>query len=56
MVFFLSRKKSQKLGEKWQNGVPIEILPSAHRLVKEEIEKLLGGEAVLRQAKAKAVQ
>jgi hypothetical protein len=53
--FFLSRKKSIKLGTNWHGGVPIEVLPISHRLVKEKIESLYSGEAVLRQAKCKAV-
>jgi ribose 5-phosphate isomerase A len=42
------------LGNNWTAGVPIEVLPMAHRIVKESIEKQLRGEAVLRQAKFKA--
>ena len=34
--------------------MPIEVLPSAYRLVQVTIERLHGGKAVLRQAKAKA--
>ena len=52
------RKKSQKLGQNWQNGIPIEVLPSAYRLVQETIEKLHQGKATLREfsgAKSKAV-
>ena len=52
------RKKSQKLGQNWQNGIPIEVLPSAYRLVQETIEKLHQGKAILREfsgAKSKAV-
>ncbi len=48
------RKKSTKLGQNWLKGVPIEVLPSAYRLVQVTIERLHGGKAVLRQAKAKA--
>jgi ribose 5-phosphate isomerase A len=50
------RKKSQRLGLNWSRGVPIEVLPMAYRLVKENIEDKIGGEAVLREAKAKAVE
>ena len=52
------RKKSQQLGQNWQNGIPIEVLPAAYRLVQETIEKLYRGKAVLREysgAKSKAV-
>lgn len=54
MIFCFHRKKSDKLGKNWTKGVPIEVLPSAYRLVQVYIEKLHGGKAVLRQAKAKA--
>ena len=50
-----ARKKSPKLGQNWTKGVPIEVLPSAYRLVQVSIENMFGGKAVLRQAKAKAV-
>ena len=53
LCFF--RKKSIKLGTNWHGGVPIEVLPISYRLVKEKIESLYCGEAVLRQAKCKAV-
>ncbi|CAF0708522.1 unnamed protein product [Brachionus calyciflorus] len=43
------RKKSTELGQSWHNGIPIEVLPSAYRLVKENIEKLYGGNAKLRE-------
>ena len=45
-----SRKKSTKLGQSWQRGVPIEVLPSAYRLVQQTIENELGGRAILREA------
>lgn len=48
------RKKSTKLGQSWTKGVPIEVLPSAYRLCQVSIEKLYGGNAVLRKAKSKA--
>lgn len=44
-----SRKRSTKLGQNWQNGIPIEVLPLAHRLVQETIENLYGGKAILRE-------
>lgn len=48
------RKKSERLGQNWSKGIPIEVLPSAYRLVQVSIEKQFGGEAVLRQAQSKA--
>lgn len=48
------RKDSTALGEQWKKGIPIEVIPMAYCPVKLKIEKELGGQAVLRQAKAKA--
>lgn len=50
-----NRKDSTSLGEQWKKGVPIEVVPMAYRPVQMKLESLLGGEAVLREAKAKAV-
>lgn len=46
------RKKSQQLGNSWHSGVPIEVLPSAYKLVMVNIERILGGKAVLRDYQA----
>ena len=48
------RKKSEKLGQNWTKGIPIEVLPAAYKLVQVSIQSQFGGEAVLRQAVAKA--
>ena len=48
------RKNSQKLGEKWTKGLPIEVIPLAMNVVKRSIENQFSGTAVLRMAKAKA--
>lgn len=42
------RKKSTKLGQNWSHGIPIEVLPAAYSLVQNMIEKLLGGNVILR--------
>lgn len=48
------RKDSSKLGEKWQSGVPIEVLPLAYKVVQRKLEKI-GGKAALRMdGKSKA--
>ena len=39
------RKKSSKLGQSWHNGIPIEVLPIAYKIVQVNIEKLYGGKA-----------
>ncbi|MFX0032353.1 MAG: ribose 5-phosphate isomerase A [Promethearchaeota archaeon] len=46
------RKKSEKLGENWRKGIPIEVIPMAHVTVMKKLEKL-GGKSKLRIAKAK---
>merc|ERR1712179_268747 len=48
------RKDSNSLGEQWSKGVPIEVIPMAYRPIQLKIESELGGQAILRQAKAKA--
>lgn len=47
------RKKSTQLGTSWKY-VPIEVLDLAYKPVQKNIEAQLGGQAVLRMAKAKA--
>lgn len=47
------RKKSEKLGENWNRGVPIEVIPFGYVPILKKLEKL-GGKPVLRMAKAKA--
>lgn len=46
------RKNSQKLGEKWNKGVPIEVIPMAYSPIIKKLEKL-GGKPVLRMAQSK---
>jgi len=47
------RKKSETLGENWNKGVPIEVIPFGYVPILKKLEKL-GGKPVLRMAKAKA--
>jgi ribose 5-phosphate isomerase A len=47
------RKDSETLGEKWKEGVPIEVIPLAYKPIFKKLEKL-GGLPTLRMAKAKA--
>jgi ribose 5-phosphate isomerase A len=47
------RKDSKYLGEKWKNGIPIEVIPMAYVPLMKKLEKL-GGTPNLRMAKAKA--
>ena len=48
------RKDSNRLGENWKKGVPIEVVPMAWKPVQSKIEKLFGGTAPLRMAVNKA--
>lgn len=47
------RKDSKSFGENWTKGIPIEVIPMAYLPIKKRLEAM-GGEAVLRMAKAKA--
>ncbi len=53
--FFLNRKWSKYLGEKWGKGIPIEVIPIAYKITKKEIEKQLGGEVIVREGTEKLV-
>ena len=46
------RKKSEKLGENWKKGVPIEVIPMAYTPIMKKLEKLKG-KPLLRMAKSK---
>uniref|UniRef100_UPI00358E0515 ribose-5-phosphate isomerase isoform X2 n=1 Tax=Myxine glutinosa TaxID=7769 RepID=UPI00358E0515 len=48
------RKASQKLGEQWNKGVPIEVLPMAYVPVCRTVTKRFGGLVTLRMAVNKA--
>ncbi|XP_069703721.1 ribose-5-phosphate isomerase [Periplaneta americana] len=47
-------KESQKLGEKYKKGIPIEVIPMAYYPIQQKIESLYGGNAELRMGKMKA--
>jgi ribose 5-phosphate isomerase A len=47
------RKKSERLGENWNKGVPIEVIPFGYVPILKKLEKL-GGTPKLRMAQAKA--
>jgi len=47
------RKKSEKLGENWKKGVPVEVIPFGYAPILKKLEKL-GGTPKLRMAQAKA--
>jgi len=44
------RKSSKNLGEQWQKGIPIEVIPSAYKAVHQRIEKHFGGKVTLRMS------
>ena len=54
-VIFHSRKYAKSLGETWKKGIPIEVLPVAYKVTKKEIERQLGGEAIVREGTEKIV-
>lgn len=41
-------KKSQRLGEKWTKGIPLEVMPMAYEAVRQQIQERLGGTVNLR--------
>jgi len=47
------RKVSEKLGENWKKGVPVEVIPMAYKPIMKKLEKL-EGKPVLRMAQSKA--
>lgn len=47
------RKKSNKLGENWKKGVPIEVIPISYVPIMKKLKKM-GGTPKLRMAHAKA--
>lgn len=38
------------LGQQWKKGVPVEVIPSAYRVVQDKIQGQLGGKCVLRMS------
>ncbi|KAE8219356.1 hypothetical protein CF319_g6932 [Tilletia indica] len=48
------RKNSGLLGDKWEQGVPVEVAPFAYAKVLDNLRKLGSTKATLRMAKAKA--
>ncbi|NXI23004.1 RPIA isomerase, partial [Sterrhoptilus dennistouni] len=48
------RKKSDRLGEQWKKGVPIEVIPMAYVPVTKALTKKFGGVVELRMAVNKA--
>lgn len=49
------RKKSDRLGEQWKKGVPIEVIPMAYVPVTRALTRKFGGVVELRMAVNKAV-
>ena len=50
LILKKTRKASNNLGEQWSRGIPIEVIPSAYRVVYQKIEKTLGGKSELRMS------
>ncbi|XP_076240410.1 ribose-5-phosphate isomerase [Calliopsis andreniformis] len=47
-------KNSQKLGEQYKKGIPIEVVPMAYAAIQKRIEENFGGNVQIRMALAKA--
>lgn len=47
-------KMSQRLGQNWKRGIPIEVIPMSFNFVRHKIQAQFGGKAGLRQGKSKA--
>jgi len=54
-LFIYFRKNSQKLGDQYKKGIPIEVVPMAYVPIQHKIENTYGGTAKIRMALAKAV-
>lgn len=50
------RKNSEKFGDQYKKGIPIEVVPMAYVPTKTKIEEMYGGCAKIRMAIAKAVR
>lgn len=48
-------KNSERLGQQYKKGIPIEVIPMAYVPIKKKIENNYGGVAQIRMAVAKAV-
>nr|CAG4652029.1 EOG090X0ACL [Triops cancriformis] len=44
------RKASEKLGQNWQKGIPIEVIPAAYKTVQRRIIDRIAGEVQLRMS------
>lgn len=49
------RKHSEKLGQQYKQGIPIEVVPMAYVPIQHRIEDNYGGDVKIRMAIAKAV-
>lgn len=47
-------KNSQRLGDQYKKGIPIEIIPLAYAPIKKRVEDVHGGKCILRMAVSKA--
>lgn len=54
-VLLVFRKNSQRLGEQYKKGIPIEVVPMAYTAIQRRIEDSYGGSVKIRMALAKAV-
>jgi ribose 5-phosphate isomerase A len=54
-ILSYSRKNSQKFGEQYKKGIPIEVVPMAYVPIQNKIEETYGGTIKIRMALLKAV-
>jgi len=55
ILSFYFRKNSQKLGEQYKKGIPIEVVPMAYVPIQSKIKDTYGGIIKIRMALSKAV-
>lgn len=48
-------KESNRLGQTWKKGIPIEVIPMSCKPIQNKIAAKFGGEAILRMSADKAV-
>lgn len=52
IAHFLNRKASVNLGDQWNKGIPVEVIPGAYHAIRNRIQKTLGGKLELRMSGA----
>jgi len=55
LVCVIFRKASTRLGQKYNQGIALEVIPLAYLPIMSKVQKMFGGSIELRMAKHKAV-